>query len=288
MEINLKAYAKLNLTLDVMSPEGGYHPIDSVVCSIDLYDDVTITAREDDLITCRTSGCQSEKIPYESNNAVKAAKAFMAKYSTTGVDIVIQKNIPVGAGLGGSSADCAGVLIGMSKLFCIDDYVGIKDIADSLGSDTGYMLKGGFARLRGRGQYITPVRSKLLPYFLLLVDDKGVDTAACYRLYDVHPVRDYMSQDCKTALESGNIKGVYASLSNALTNAASVINHSVNYNTLILKALGAEGVNMTGSGSCVYAMSDSLEQLESIQSDYIRDCGKSKTIICRAINPKYI
>ena len=103
--VRVKAYAKINLTLSVTGVKDGYHMLDSIVTSVDLYDAVKVKKRRDGLVSVTMRGCGSENIPFGSNNAVKAAQAFIEKYSTRGADITVNKNIPVGAGLGGSSAD---------------------------------------------------------------------------------------------------------------------------------------------------------------------------------------
>ena len=143
----VKSFAKVNLTLDITGVNGGYHMLDSVVASIDVADVITARSRRDGQINVTMHGEGSENIDPERNNAVKAARAFMHHFDTCGADIAVWKNIPVGAGLGGSSADVAGVLRAMAKLYNIDDFEAVKAIADSLGSDCGYMLTGGYARL---------------------------------------------------------------------------------------------------------------------------------------------
>ena len=86
---------------------------------------------------------------------VYTAETFKDAFNTNGVDVTVTRNIPTGSGMGGSSADIVGVLKAMQKLFKID--CDLKPIADSLGSDTGYLLTGGFARLYGRGEIVEPL-----------------------------------------------------------------------------------------------------------------------------------
>ena len=150
----VKSYAKINLSLNIAGTAGGYHLIDSAVCSIDIYDTVCAKPRRDALVNVYMHGRGSESIPPEKNNAVKAGEAFVSAFGTRGADIEIFKDIPVGAGLGGSSADAAGVLNALAKLYKIDAPAELKALADGLGSDTGYMLRGGFARISGRGERV--------------------------------------------------------------------------------------------------------------------------------------
>lgn len=158
-----KAYAKVNLTLDILGVKDGYHQLDSLVIALDLYDLITVKKRKDGKIRVFSRGEGSESIPEEKNNAFKAAVAFQSEFSCGGAEISVFKNIPVGAGLGGSSADAAGVLRAMKKLFCIvpspENERKILAIADGTGSDVRAMYTGGTCRMRGRGETVTDVFS---------------------------------------------------------------------------------------------------------------------------------
>lgn len=116
-KVRIKAPAKVNFALGITGESGGFHMLDSIVCTIDLFDDVTVAKRSDGMVNITMRGMGSENIPPEANNAVRAAELFAEKHSTGGADITITKRIPMGAGLGGSSADAAGVLRAMSKLY---------------------------------------------------------------------------------------------------------------------------------------------------------------------------
>ena len=174
--VKIKAYAKINLTLDVTGVSEGYHLLDSFVASISLYDLLVVRKRKDKLVSVTMHGMDSEGIPPESNNAFRAGEAFVRRFSTTGADITVYKNIPMGAGLGGSSADAAGVLSALAALYGADEEA-LGELADALGSDTRYMLRGGYARMRGRGNLISPVsgEGKKL-YFLLICPQTSVSS----------------------------------------------------------------------------------------------------------------
>jgi len=174
--------------------------LDSFVCSIDVFDLVVLKKRKNPLSSVTMHGLGSESIPPEKNNALKAAEAFSKAFGTNGADITVYKNIPMGAGLGGSSADVSGVLNGMAKLYGVTDYEKLKEIADNLGSDTGYMLTGGFARMQGRGELVTPIETNTKLHFLLLCPSSEVSAGACYKKYDELPKtlewRESFTQNC--------------------------------------------------------------------------------------------
>ena len=253
-KVAVRSYAKINLSLDITGARGGYHSIDSVVASINICDEITAAPRSDGRVCIAMCGMGSEDIPPEKNNAVKAAERFIGRFGTCGADIAIKKNIPVGAGLGGSSADVAGVLNALAKLYGVTDGEGLKAIADELGSDCGYMLRGGFARMTGRGERVCPINFGGRFYLILLLPGEGVSTARCYALSDVYPEKRHTSAAVHSAICGGQPQKVGALLSNGLYPAAVVINPSVREAFDGLLSLGADGVNMTGSGSGVYAL----------------------------------
>ena len=121
-------------------------------------------------------GMGSESIPVENNNAQKAGEAFVRRFQTTGADITVYKNIPMGAGLGGSSVDAAGVLNGLAKAYGVQDREGLEELADGLGSDVKYLLDGGYARMQKRGQDLTKIESELPLHFLLVCPKTPITT----------------------------------------------------------------------------------------------------------------
>lgn len=266
--MRVKSYAKINLTLDILGVKDGFHMIDSVVASIDLYDLICVKKRRDKLVTVIMHGEGSEDIAYENNNAAKAAEEFVKRFDTCGADITVWKNIPIGAGLGGSSADVAGVLLALAKLYGVGGMAQLKEIADCLGSDCGYMLTGGWARLSGRGEAVKKLNCGLKLDIGLLVPKSGVSTAECYRVCDSLPRGALTSSAAESAAVAGDIDGLCKSLSNTLTQAAVRLNGDVESSIKELESFAPLGVNMTGSGSGVYAVFENDQFLRYAQSRY--------------------
>ena len=281
--VRVKSYAKINLTLDITGVSAGYHMIDSVVASIDLYDLITVKKRRDKLVSVTMHGEGSESIPYENNNAAKAAEAFVSYFNTDGADITVWKNIPLGAGLGGSSADVAGVLNAMAKLYGVGSMQEIKRLADGLGSDCGYMLTGGFARITGRGEIVERLKSNVKLDIGLLLPKSGVSTAQCYSLCDSTGANSiHTSKEAKEAVIACNREDIGASLSNGLYSAAITLNSDVEECYNQLKAFDPLGVNMTGSGSGVYAIFENDQFLRYAKSRYR---GKHTFIMTKTVVP---
>ncbi len=286
--VKIKSYAKVNLTLEITGVENGYHTLDSVVASIDLHDLIVLKKRKGALSAVTMKGMGSESIPPEKNNALKAAEAFSKTFGTDGVSITVYKNIPIGAGLGGSSADIVGVLNGMAALYGVTDRARLKGIADELGSDTGYMLSGGYARLGGRGERVErlPLANKL--YLLLLCPHSSVSAKECYRAYDDAPktleYRGCPAEDVIGFLQQNNLEEGGRYLMNDLFRAAHSLNEEVGKAYMEAESFSPLGVNMTGSGSAVYALFESRELCEWAKSRYK---GKFRAIVAETVLPDY-
>lgn len=285
--VKIKAYAKINLTLEITGVEGGFHMLDSLVASLDLYDLIVLKKRKDSLSSITMKGMKSEHIPPEQNNALKAAEAFSQKFGVNGADITVYKNIPLGGGLGGSSADVAGVIRGMAKLYGVEDEPGLETLADSLGSDTKYMLRGGFARMQGRGEKLTFLDVDEQLHFLLLCPKSSVNTKACYQKYDELPRtlewRESYTENCIQSLRAKDKNGVGRYLTNDLYIPALHLNPDVEKTYTEAAGFSPLGTVMTGSGSCVLALFETKELCEWAKSRYR---GKAVAKVVKTVLPK--
>ena len=248
----VKIPAKINLNLDVIGTSGGYHEIYSLVCSVSVYDEIVARKREDGRITLTEKGLSSE-CEEKDNNAYKAAAAFIKEYNTTGADIIIVKNIPVGGGLGGSSADIAGTLIALKKLYGVNE--DILPLANSLGSDSGYMTIGGAAVISGRGEKVERLEKIPTLYLILLTEKEKCTSKDSYRAYDELGVkRESTTYKSVKAIKENDLKGFYSLLKNDLEAGSIKLVPQIKDNIKALNDSGAEVSLMTGSGSCVFGI----------------------------------
>lgn len=277
--VRQNAYAKLNFTLDITGVAGGYHLLDSLVCTVNLCDKIVVKKRKDRLVNITMHGAF---VPPEENNALRAGELFVSRFQTTGADITVYKNIPIGAGMGGSSADAAGVLNALAALYEVNDGQTIKELADVLGSDTGYLLTGGMARITGRGERVEPLPTPEL-WFLVLCPESGVSTAQCYRAYDEGGY-SYSPRTQKACEEfaKGNFAEGARYFHNALYEAASSLNADVREALLDLKCFSPLGAGMTGSGSACFALFENRTFCEWARSRYR---GKCRSFILNTIVP---
>ena len=157
--IKLKSRAKINLSIDVLGKrQDGYHLVEMIMQTIDLYDFIEITERKDDKILIEST---SKEIPLDCNNIVyKASNLIKEKFDINkGLDIYIQKNIPVAAGMAGGSSNAAAILLGLNKLWNLNlSDQKLKEIGLKLGADVPFCIKGGAALATGIGEELTPIK----------------------------------------------------------------------------------------------------------------------------------
>lgn len=244
-KVKISAPAKVNFTLDILGEEQGFHKIKSLVTTLSLGDKVILKKRSDKNITIAQKGIVVD-CPNEQNNAYKSAKLFMETFNTNGVDIVIDKRIPLGGGLGGSSADICAVLKGMKKLYKIEQ--DITPLANLLGSDTAYMLDGGLAVIEGRGEIVSHLNARLNLYLLLLTANSSVTAGECYKEFDkIAKTYPDTTDKAVESLINRNYQEFISNLKNDLYLPAKTLCPEIEQNLNLLKEQG--DCFMTGSGS---------------------------------------
>ncbi len=271
--------AKINLTLDLLGVSEGYHELESLVASIDLVDAVTVFPKKDGEIGLHMTGIPC-RCPKEKNNAYKAAKAFFSEHEGS-ADILIEKNIPLGGGLGGSSADAAGVLRALGGMYGATEET-VARLAETVGSDVNYMLRGGYAVMRGRGERVEKVESDARLPLLILLSDLPVNTAACYRKCDelgLRPVRGTVS--AAECLKRGDLAALKEKLFNGMTEAAKTLNPQISENLAALTGAGG-AASMTGSGSATFALFDTEEARDGAY-ERLRPMYGEKLLKCKTI-----
>lgn len=160
------AFSKINLSLNVGEKHGEFHPIDSVVVSVDCHDVVRVAPRKDALV--KVFGCKG--IAQQNNIAYKAACKFSEIFGTNGCNVRIKKRIPLAAGMGGSSADAAAVVRCLCKIYNVDiKSEKVHELCASLGSDVNFLLHGGLARMTGKGDDLQFFRLEKPIFFAVTV-----------------------------------------------------------------------------------------------------------------------
>ena len=214
--ITVPAYAKLNLTLDILGKrDDGYHEMQMVMQTVSLHDDVTVTLTDGKGITCRVDGAA---LPCDERNlAVKAARAFCeAMDYGGGIDIALIKRIPSEAGMAGGSADAAAVLRALRELVSptlTDER--LEQISASVGSDVPFCIRGGTQLAEGRGEKLTVL--KPAPRFFVAVckPDFPISTPALFARVDGVTITDRPDTDAMlAAIEHGDADTLCANVHN--------------------------------------------------------------------------
>lgn len=248
--VKLKAFAKVNLSLDITGKSGAMHTLDSVMMSVDIFDTVYVTERDDGRITVKFIGADVG----EDNTAYRAAQAVMRAIGGNGWDITVEKRIPIGAGLGGSSADACAVLRALDVMYKLPELgVDMRSLALSIGSDVPFMLTGGLARVRGTGDDLFFMENKLGLFCVgLFAPSNSVSTRSCYALYDkmCGEVFTPSGNDELCALILDGNSECVNKFDNALMAPALSLCPDIKQNADLLRSLGAK-VNLTGSGGMV-------------------------------------
>ena len=255
------APAKLNLSLDVAGLlPNGYHDLDMVMQTIDLYERITLRRSAD--LTLRLPG--SFVPPNDKNTAYKAAVAFF-NYTglLAGVDITIQKHVPVRAGMAGGSADAAGVLVGLNELYSAQLSMSeLCAIGAGIGADVPFALMGGTCRVKGVGDLIKPLPPCPDCWFTVVMPDYGVSTPEAFAAYD--KVGSSTHPDCEAqekAIRAEDLAGVCAAAGNALEECSGARDNEAIKTAL--KENGAVTALMTGSGAAVFGIFESEEAARS-------------------------
>lgn len=184
--ITLKSRAKINLSIDVLGKrQDGYHLVEMIMQTIDLYDLIEINEKDNDQITIKST---SDEIPLDCNNLVyKAANLIKKTFNINkGVEIHIKKNIPVAAGMAGGSSNAAAVLVGLNKLWNLNlSNQQLEKIGLKLGADVPFCINGGAVLASGIGEELTPIKG-LTKYVCILVckPDLFVSTKEVYECID--------------------------------------------------------------------------------------------------------
>ena len=267
----IKAFAKINLAIDVKKKdENGYHDIDMVTLPITLHDILEmeqLISRHGIFITSDDPSLICD----EGNLAFKALKAMEDNFSfSKGYRIQIYKRIPMNAGLGGGSADAAGIIRAICKLYNMDAHdPKIIKVARSIGSDVPFCLLNKPARVLGTGENIIPLDSKLDYHVIIIKPHKGLSTKDVYEKYDTIPEEEREHPDISALIEAvkiGDEQKMFENMKNGLYKPASLLCPVISGILNDFKKMGFPLYSMTGSGNACFALSKDLEQIEKAKN----------------------
>ena len=260
--IEIKARAKINLALDVCRRlENGYHEVKMIMQMVDIYDELRYQKRSDSQITLKVDS-QDDLGDITNNLIYKAAKLMQDTYGIEcGVDIYLNKNIPVAAGMAGGSTDAAAMLYGMNKIFDLGlSMQELKDRGVKIGADVPYCLMRGTALAEGIGEKLKSLPPMIKCPVLIAKPQISVSTKFVYenlRLDEntVHPDIDALIQDIKDK----DLHEVCNHMGNVLE-TVTIPNYPI-IDEIKKKMMnsGAIGAMMSGSGPTVFGLFEDEE-----------------------------
>jgi 4-diphosphocytidyl-2-C-methyl-D-erythritol kinase len=272
------AFAKLNLTLDVLRRrEDGYHDLRMIVQTISLHDDVILHVETGEpwAVHCYREELDpqnpegetvlvSDGYPQDERNLVwKAARLLFDRIGKEpdGMEIFLNKRIPMQAGLGGGSADAAAVLRALNRYYGNPLSIpALCELGFQAGCDVAFCVLMGTALVEGRGELLTKLPDAPEMFFVVCKPDFSVSTPELYEKIDGKAIARRPDQKAMMAnLQKGDLLGIGGSMVNVFEPLVMEQHFDINYIKSVMFTYGAYGAQMTGTGSAVFGIFDSFE-----------------------------
>ncbi len=273
-EYQIKAYAKINLGLDVVRRlENGYHEVKMIMQTVNLYDELTLKRTTAGIRLTSDSG----ELPLDENNLIyKAARLMQEHYGIAeGVSVKLKKNIPIAAGMAGGSTDAAATMLAMKELFGLEtSKAELMKLGVKIGADVPYCILGGTALAEGIGEKLTPLPKAPECHLLVAKPDINVSTKYVYEHLDAAGVTKHPDIDgMVNAIEKGSLQGIIERLGNVLETVTISAYPVISVIKDRMKELGAQGSLMSGSGPTVFGIFTEQEKAirayEEIKSEQL-------------------
>ncbi len=283
MELVKKAYAKINLSIDVIGKrKDNYHELDMIIQSVNLYDTIKIKKNNSGKISLK---CSDESLPTDiKNDAYKAAFLMKEEFSLkSGYNIYIEKKIPIEAGLGGGSSDAASVI----NSICILEGLNLSDdklfeIGLKIGAELPYSLKSGLARVRGIGEKVVKLDVKH-PYFFTIVKPAiSLSTKKIFTRYVAENKKDNYTERLTMCLYEKEYSEALKYMYNDLEKASFLIHKELFEIKNELINLGAKQSLMSGSGTSIYGVFENFTEAKRVAEHF-----NKKGMSAFAVKPVY-
>ncbi|MGL6106361.1 4-(cytidine 5'-diphospho)-2-C-methyl-D-erythritol kinase [Romboutsia sp.] len=260
--IKLKSRAKINLSIDVLGKrEDGYHLVEMIMQTINLYDIIKIKELELNEIVVKSN---SSDIPVDENNIVyKAANLIKNKFNIDkGVEVFIEKNIPIAAGMAGGSSNAAAVLVGLNKIWELNlSEIELQEIGFKLGADVPYCISGKTSLAQGVGEKLTNIKG--LPgdiSILVCKPEIFVSTKDVYKGLDLKNIKNRPNTEYLIeCLKEEKIEDLSKNMVNVLEDVTSNMHKEIKEIEHIMMSNNALGSMMSGSGPTVFGLFKSIE-----------------------------
>ena len=271
--MELKAYAKINLYLDVTAKrQDGYHDLVTVMQSVSLADTLTFSRTAGEGIVLHTDGA----LPTDDSNLIcRAANAYFARTGKPfGISVDLEKRIPMQAGLGGGSADAAATLKALNQMdgnrFSVQE---LCEIGAAVGADVPFCIVGGTQLCRGIGEVMESVPNRLTGMLVIAIGREGISTPVAFkeldRKYDdfKHGGRKACPSALLKAMQIGDVTAAAPQFMNLFEEVVCVMRPFVGEIRNLMLKNGAVAAMMSGSGPSVWGLFENEQQAEAAQQE---------------------
>ena len=267
-KLQLKALGKINLGLDVLGKrENGYHDVRMVMQTLYLYDTVTLIKEEKEGIEIESN---LFFLPKDENNiAWRAAKLLMDEFHIEGgIRIVLEKHIPVAAGMAGGSSNAAAVLYGMNRMYELGlSQQELMDRGVTLGADVPYCIMRGTVLAEGIGEILSPLPPMPKCQILLVKPPISVSTKTIYQALDSKAIKEHPDIDgVIDGLKNQDLHQVAGAMGNVLEEVTMEMHPVIGKIKNCMLEHGALGAMMSGSGPTVFGIYDDKNKIRTAMS----------------------
>ncbi|MEQ8169255.1 MAG: 4-(cytidine 5'-diphospho)-2-C-methyl-D-erythritol kinase [Candidatus Eremiobacterota bacterium] len=270
-----KAFAKINLYLEIIKKRSdGYHEIRTIFQTISLADELILEKTDEGIII----NCSDSTVPCNENNLIYKAAKLIKEISgyNKGINIILKKNIPVAAGLGGGSSDGAATIRGLNKLLGLNlTYSEMLQVAAAIGSDVPFLVEGGTVLAEGRGEKL--IKSLRTPdlWVIVIKPDISVSTGWAYKQWNPGMKKCINLEDFISNIDSLTDKNLlFNSFEDIIEKHYPVIKTIKEK----LDIIGATEHLLSGSGSSVFALTKKFEIAKKIKEEFKESCFITKTV----------
>ena len=264
MSLYEKAPAKINLCLNVLRKrEDGFHEMEMIMTPIDLADRLTFNLQPKKI----SLDSNSSFMPLDERNIVyQTARLLKETYQVKqGVDIFIEKNIPIAAGLGGGSSDAAATLRGLNRLWNLNltlDQLAL--LGEQVGSDVPFCVYNRTAFVTGRGDVVEPIEVFPKSWVILVKPPKGISSWTVFKNLEITSLPTYDIQSMREKIENGSYQEAVRFAGNALEVQATKQNPLIIEVKEKMIRFGADTALMSGTGPTVYGLTQNLKKAKRI------------------------
>ncbi|MDR4509714.1 MAG: 4-(cytidine 5'-diphospho)-2-C-methyl-D-erythritol kinase [Candidatus Brocadiaceae bacterium] len=253
--LKVAAPAKINLFLEIVGKRSdGYHELVTVMQKVSLFDYVFLEDNAEEVLFT----CSNSKLSVGEDNLVLRAIRLLQKESKVdkGVKIYLEKNIPMGAGLGGGSSDAVATLFGLNRLWRIGyNEEQLLSLAGELGSDTAFFASGNTAFCKGRGEIVSPCVTKVKCYYVIVYPGFEVSTSVVYKYFKIDLTKKLKDVSLfARLLVSGSVEELGACLFNRLEEVVFRLYPELEKTKKALAQFSFCGTLLSGSGSALYGI----------------------------------